>query len=126
MADPFQERTLQWASTVSDGAADREALRMLERLAQELTTLARELERAYADGWQLLQHVQAGGRPDLLRNAAHLQVRLEGLQDQIHEVQELVERLWRAGMAGMAERLPMGRIERPSVLTVAPMQTEPA
>jgi len=125
MADLLQERIghLERASTAFDGAADREALRMLDRLARELATLARELEQAYVDGWQLLQHVQVGGRPDLLRNAAHLQVRLEGLQDQMREVQELVERLWRAGMA---ERPSLGRTDRPPVLTATAVQTEPA
>ncbi len=69
---------------------------ILEQLSRDLQALVAEVEQAHMDGDRLLRRVQAVLRPDLLRNAAHLQVRLEGLRDQVQRAQELVERLWSA------------------------------
>ncbi len=105
MAEANLNRAIQvhWARIVSDGAAEQEAAQVLEQLARELQALAQEVEQAYADGGRLLQHAQTNLRPDLWRNAAHLQVRLEGLKDQVQAARELVERL-RA--ATQEDRLP--------------------
>ncbi|MDQ7039651.1 MAG: hypothetical protein Q9M35_01775 [Rhodothermus sp.] len=74
-------------------ARDGEMVALLEQLSRDLQALVAEVEQAYRDGDRLLQRVQAVLRPDLLRNAAHLQVRLEGLRDQVQMTRELVERL---------------------------------
>ncbi|WP_397546919.1 hypothetical protein ABUL39_14365 [Rhodothermus marinus] len=114
---------VHWPRVVPDGAAEQEAVQVLEQLARELQALAQEVEQAYADGGRLLQHVQTNLRPDLWRNAAHLQVRLEGLKDQVRAARELVERL-RA--ATQEDRPPMeGRGVRRSE-AVASAEVEPA
>ncbi len=92
-ANPNRTTHVHWLQVVPDGVAEQETLQVLEQLVRELQALAQEVEQAYADGGRLLQHVQTNLWPDLWRNAAHLQVRLEGLKDQVRAARELVERL---------------------------------
>ncbi|SHK84027.1 hypothetical protein [Rhodothermus profundi] len=123
MADANQRQAMHvhWPLVMPDGAAEQEALQVLAQLARELQMLAQEIDQAYADGGRLLQHVQTSLRPDLWRNAAHLQVRLEGLKDQVWAAWELVERLW---AATQEDRPPVeGRSARP-VTTGTSSKTE--
>ncbi len=122
-ANPNRATHVHWPQVVPDGVAEQEAVQVLEQLARELQALAQEVEQAYADGGRLLQHVQTNLRPDLWRNAAHLQVRLEGLKDQVRAARDLVERL-RA--ATQEDRPPMeGRGVRQTE-ALASAEAEPA
>lgn len=118
-----QAMPLRWPLVGASGAVEQEPWQVLEQLAQELQALAQEIEQAYVDGGRLLHHVQTRLRPDLLRNAAHLQVRLEGLKDQVRAARELVERLQ---AATQEDRPPMeGRGVRWSEAVIS-LKTEPA